>query len=258
MASVSSMHFEIVDEDTKNILIDIKDVQTDTIVKFKIKRTDTICKLIKKSMEYFPEYEGKFVLRSGKVTIGSKSVPINKKINEVWTDKVKVPHIVLLTQQNIEKQKINSIYTAIVLVHLEDNIPTNLYSVCPFNGIRIGRIKKNDKKPRNNNHYNNLVIMKTPYGDYLVNVYCFYELISGKGCEIGHKFQVKITFDSEKVFILPKREYYKDEIDRHIQIIKKTPNPLKREFKLVVLDLLKSESITSGLKRIFKIGEYSS
>jgi len=235
------------------VYIDVTDTHENKTRQLEFKRSNTIRELIRGCVETYPQYKGQFILRSGTATIGSEKVPLNATIASVWTDKVQIPSIDLLTSSNYGN--INNINIAMVLLSFGNKIPLNLYGLCPFNNKRIGRgvfkVNQND-----NNHYNNLVVITTPAGNYLVNTHVFYEKISGTNIEASHKFDVKFTFSDGKSFVMPKREHYKDVLGRYNYSLTSHPNPLDREFKLVTFDLVESETVSNKLNRVFGFGSY--
>jgi hypothetical protein len=223
---------------------------------FSMKNNDTIHQLISHIHSLKPELHGKYILKCGDIPIGSRRAPINKKISEVWDTKgTNVPILKVITPDkfpaagNRDKDE-NPIYCIEFLLTLNGNEPSNLHTCCIFNQLRLGRgdNTKNDL----NNHPSNLIMIKTPYGDFLTNIYATYYNISGNNVDIDNpldNFDVIIKIN-EKDFRVPKRNQNSAFIKSIIKSLGKSKCK-DRDIELYVINMIKQESFASTIARWF-------
>jgi hypothetical protein len=223
---------------------------------FSMKNSDTVHQLIIYIHSLKPELHGKYILKCGDIPIGSKRAPINKKISEVWNVKgTNVPILKIITPDKYSAtgsrtKDENPLYSIEFLLTLNGNEPNNLHGCCIFNKLRLGR--GNNTKNAFNNHPSNLIMIKTPYGKFLSNIYATYYHISGNHINMADpldNFDIIIKIN-DKQFKVPKRAENSAFIKDIIRAFKKS-RCKDRNIDLYVIDMAKQESFASTITRWF-------
>jgi hypothetical protein len=233
-----------------DIYIEINIIGQNHTHTIQLKPKSTIRDLFAECSNRFSHYKRQFILKTGTIILGSIHAKLDIKLTEIWKDTVQIPSIELLTSDYYDN--INTIYNAKILSNFTyQNVPINLHGKCIVNKKRIGRGAHIDI-PSQNNHYTNLIIIITPFGNYLVNVHAFCNLLSGAHIDPMEHFDARIKFN-KKSFIVPKRTVVKDILDRYIcKINKKSQsNNFSNNFNLPVYDLVKGESLRTKIGRLF-------
>jgi hypothetical protein len=225
-------------------------------IHFSMKNNDTIHQLITHIHSLKPELRGKYILKCGDIPIGSKRAPINKKISEVWDVKgINVPILKIITPDKYpaagsRAKDENPLYSIEFLLTLNGYEPSNLHGCCIFNKLRLGR--GDYTKNAFNNHPSNLIMIKTPYGNFLSNIYATYYHISSNHINITDpldNFDVIININDKK-FKIPKRTENSSFLKDIIRTYKKR-NCEERNVELYVIDMVKQESFASTITRWF-------
>jgi hypothetical protein len=206
-----------------------------------------------------PELKGKFILKCGDSRLGSRYLPINKRISDIdeWTTSHESPIIKIITPDKWKSRPNpddpskpypaeNPIYSVDFLLFLieKDNIvPKNLHGCCIFNEKRLGR---------GENHPANLFLMKTPYGYFLCNIKSARDKFLGTPDDIinpNNRTRVFINID-DKVFQIPKQSENCASLNRIVMSFGDTP-PESRTIQLRLIDMSKQESSGKMFKRWF-------
>lgn len=222
---------------------------------FIMKSHHYVSDLIQKIHTMKPELHGKFIIKCGDIRVGGKHIPISTKIKKIWSfDSVDNPMLKVITPDKYPAARDrvydeNPLYSVEFLLKLGNKEPNNLHKNCIINDIRLGRSLGSNSE---NNHPANLILLKTPYGTFLANIYSTVHKFLGQELDLEdplHKVEVSFDINGKK-YIVPKPEENATTLNRIIETFHNKP-PINRNIELYQLDMIKQESTMTSIMRLF-------
>ena len=185
------------------------------------------------TMPEFENLNGEFMIKvvyakqdneklvSGKTyRVGGKYYPIDMSLSDLQSNCVERNQSIELKLITPDKYQNNGhnenpIYTVRFLLQFGHEPPKNLHGKCAINNKRLG-YDYGDSEP--NNTYENLILIKTPLGNYLVNTYCLLDCVTGAGrtdIKPNENFDAIIKLDDAE-YKIPKRSKILDQLTRFV------------------------------------------